>query len=191
MIASLIFPAVVAGLAVFFSSALVWMVLRWHDRDIQVLPDEAGFVEQLQHSDLSPGFYMWPNCATRGEHRSDAFKAKWKGGPWGTITVFAGQPHFGRNLAGSLLINICVALGIAVTIGLAAGGADASACSCAVQSIMLPAFIAGVAAYCLGGLCNDLFLGKPGRFIVTCVVDGLIYAVVQAVVLWAMWPASS
>jgi len=119
---------------------------RWHDRDIGVLPDEAGFIEDLQRREIPSDFCMWPNGESLGEHGSDAFKAKWKSGPWGTLNVLSGQPNFIRNFAGSLCINILVAFGIAVVIGLAAGGADASACDCAVLQIMLPACVAAAAA---------------------------------------------
>jgi len=187
-IPSLIIPAVVAGGAAFVASALVWMLFRWHDKDIQPLPDEAGFMDSLKKQSIAPGFYMWPNCTTRAEHGSDAFKARWSAGPWGTINVLGAQPNFARNLGGSLLINIVIAFGTAVAIGLAAGGADAAACQCAVREILLPAFLIGLVAYCLGGLCGDLFLGKPARFMLWCVVDGVLFAAAQAVVLWAMWP---
>jgi hypothetical protein len=46
-------------------------------------------------------------------------------------------------------------------------------------------------AYCLGGLGVDLFLGKPGRFMLTCTLDGMLFAATQAVVLWGMWPSAA
>ena len=54
-IPSLIIPAVVAGGAAFVASALVWMLFRWHDKDIQPLPDEAGFVDSLKKQSIAPG----------------------------------------------------------------------------------------------------------------------------------------
>jgi hypothetical protein len=54
---------------------------------------------------------MWPNCESLGEHGSDAFKAKWKSGPWGTLNVLSGQPNFIRSLVGSLCINILQCVG--------------------------------------------------------------------------------
>ncbi len=40
MFASLIIPCIVAGAAVFVSSAVIWMAVRWHDRGIQQIFDE-------------------------------------------------------------------------------------------------------------------------------------------------------
>ena len=47
MIASLIFPAVIAGVAVFFGSFLIWVVSKWHQEDFKPLPDEKGFLDAV------------------------------------------------------------------------------------------------------------------------------------------------
>jgi hypothetical protein len=187
MVASLILPAIVAGCAVWIASATIWMLLGWHGKDIRPLPSEADFVAGLGDHQLEAGFYMWPNCANRAEQGSDAFKARWASGPWGTINILGARPNFPRNLLGSLAINCVVAFGIAVVIGLARSG---GAVTCQGCQIFVPALIAGGVAYCLGGLGNDLFLGKQPRFMLTCALDGLIYALVQAAVLWLAWPAA-
>ncbi|MCP4839179.1 MAG: hypothetical protein GY894_07445 [Planctomycetes bacterium] len=103
------------------------------------------------------------------------------------INILGLRPTFARNLLGSLAINCIVAFGIAAAIGLARSG---GAVVCEGCQIFVPALILGGAAYCLGGLPNDLFLGKQPRFIATCILDGLIYALVQAAVLWWAWAAS-
>jgi len=193
MIGQLILPAVYAGVAVWLSSAIIWMFLRWHDKDIQPLPDEAGFIASIESQGIPAGHYMWPNCATREEHGSDAFMEKWSRGPWGTINVLGGRPNFARNLIGTLIINIVVAFGIAAALGLALGGVQCEAdalFTCSMCQVFVPVLILGAVVYCLGGLGNDLFLGKQPRFICTSVLDGLIYAAVQAGVLWWAWPVA-
>ncbi len=190
----LILPSVCAGGAVFIVSALIWMLVGWHNQDIKILPDEDGFVEALGQHTLKPGFYMWPNCADRAEHGGEAFKAKWKAGPWGTINILKGQPNFRRNLIGTLIVHLLVAFGVAMSIGLVLGGAQSGGgvlMACSLCQVFIPAFILGVAVYCLGGLGNDLFLGKQARFIGTSMLDGLIYAGVQAWVLWWLWPVGA
>ena len=47
---------------------------------------------------------------------------------------------------------------------------------------------AAILAYCLGGVVNDFFLGKPTRFIITSVLDGLVYSLVTASILAWLWP---
>ncbi|MDP7030254.1 MAG: hypothetical protein QF733_08540 [Phycisphaerales bacterium] len=187
----LIVPAVCAGGAVFIVSALIWMVFGWHNKDIQPLPDEDGFVQSLGGHELRPGLYMWPNCADRSEHGGEAFKARWKAGPWGTINILGGQPNFLRNLIGTLIVNLLVAYAVAVSIGLVLGGVELTGgvlLTCSMCQVLVPALILGAAIYCLGGLGNDLFLGKQCRFIGTSFLDGIIFAGVQACVLWWLWP---
>jgi hypothetical protein len=43
-------------------------------------------------------------------------------------------------------------------------------------------------AYVLGPLCGDLFLGKKTRFIMTQSIDGVVYALVTALLLTVLWP---
>ncbi len=50
-----------------------------------------------------------PNCENRPEHGSGAFKERWARGPWGTTSVFAGQPNVGRNLCGTWVSAGCAA----------------------------------------------------------------------------------
>jgi len=181
----LILPAVCAGGAVFIVSAIIWMLVGWHNKDIQPLPDEDGFVKSLGEHGLKPGLYMWPNCADRSEHGGEAFKAKWKAGPWGTINILGGQPNFLRNLIGTLMINLVVAYAVAVSIGLVLGGVELASgvlVTCSMCQIFVLALLLGAAVYCLGGLGNDLFLGKQGRFIGTSILDGLIFAGVRPLV---------
>jgi len=192
MVGQLIIPAVYAGAAVWVSSAVIWMFLRWHDKDIRPLPDEDALLKSLKEHGIPPGHYMWPNCATRAEHGSDEFKSRWTAGPWGTINIQRSQPNFPRNLIGTLLIDIVIAFSVAVSIGLVLGGVELGSgvlVTCAMCQVFVPALILGVAAHCLGGLGNDLFLGKQPRFIGTSMLDGVIYAAVQAAVLWWAWPA--
>jgi len=43
-------------------------------------------------------------------------------------------------------------------------------------------------AYCMGSLANDFFMGKPTRFIITCLIDGVVFAMVTAGVFAWLWP---
>ena len=82
MLASLILPAVVAGVAVFFGSFLIWMVSKWHDGDFQPLPDEKGFLDATKAHDLPRGFYLWP-MDTPEAMKTEAFKERWAKGAVG------------------------------------------------------------------------------------------------------------
>lgn len=192
MIIDLIFPSFVAAAAVFFVSFHIWMFIRWHDKDILPLPDEAEFMDNMSDRNIPPGLYMWPNCQESEGHGSPEFQAKWKAGPWGSINILGGCPSFARNLIGSFLVNWAVAFAIAVSLGMVIMKCPdpASCVTCPTCQVFVPALILGAAAYCFGGLGNDLFLGKQCRFICTTMLDGVIYAAVNAAVLWWLWPTA-
>lgn len=179
-----LWPAIlIASFSVFCASSIIWMLLPVHKKDINFLPDEKGFTDAIAPLDIRPGLYMYPNCQTAEEMRSDEFKARFNNGPWGIITVIGQRPNFPKNLLktylGFLFITVVVAYlaGVALPIG---------------ADYMRVFQIAGAAAllgHCTGGLANDFFLAKPTRFVITGFVDGIIYALITAGVLAAMWPA--
>ena len=185
MIISLIFPAVIAGVAVFFGSFLIWVVSKWHQEDVKTLPNEAGFLEAIKAHGLPRGFYMWP-MDTPEAMKTEAFKERWMNGPWGTINIRGAAPNFPRNLLFTLLVNVTLAFGAAVVIRMARGDA---AIDCQWCQVFTPALIMGIGAYGLGSLCNDIFFGKQPRFMMTTILDGIILGGIQALVLMWMWPA--
>ena len=190
MIASLIFPAVIAGVAVFFGSFLIWVVSKWHQEDFKPLPDEKGFLDAVKAHDLPRGFYMWP-LDTPEAMKTEAFKERWAKGPWGTINI-RGTPKYSRNLLLALLVNITMAFGTAVVIGMVLDGVkleSGTLITCPWCQIFTPALIMGIGAYGLGSLCNDIFFGKQPRFMMTTILDGVILGGIQALFLMWLWPA--
>ena len=191
MIASLILPAIVAGVAVFFGSFLIWMVSKWHQEDVRPLPDEAGFLDALKTHAIPRGFYMWPND-TPEAMKTEAFRERWQKGPWGTINIRGAAPNFPRNLILTLLVNIGMAFGTAEVIGMVLDGVNLESgalITCPWCQVFTPALIIGIMAYGFGSLCNDIFFGKQPRFIMTTILDGIVLGGIQALFLMWMWPA--
>ncbi|MCH2136499.1 MAG: hypothetical protein MK101_07950 [Phycisphaerales bacterium] len=189
-IAALIFPAVVAGFGVWIAAAIMWMFSGIHNKDVNPLPDEAGFLEHLKGQNLPAGQYMWPNCQDRKDVNSDAFKARWKAGPWGTLNIMSGQPNFLRNLIGSFILYTLIAFAIAAAIASVLNGVHGAEVlvTCTWCQVFTPSLILAAAGYMAAPLCMDLFMGKQVRFMITQSIDGLIYAGVTALVLTLMWP---
>lgn len=189
-IGALILPALVAGLGVWIAAAILWMVSGIHTKDVNPLPDESRFIDELRSHNLPPGQYMWPNCQDRKDVNSDEFKARWKAGPWGTLNIMPGQPNFARNLIGSFILYCLIAFAIALSISMVLNGVAGAAAlvTCTWCQIFGPAMILAASGYVLAPLCTDLFMGKQVRFMITSSIDGLIYAAVTAVLLAVLWP---
>ena len=45
-----------------------------------------------------------------------------------------------------------------------------------------------VLAYCAGSIPNAIFFGKPGRFVLTDFIDGLVYGLLTGAVFGWLWP---
>ena len=175
-------PVLIAAVAVFVASSVVWMVLPYHKADIRFMDNEEGFKEAIKPLDLAPGLYMYPNCADAKDMKSESYKERFEAGPWGVITVYPGKPNFGANLLKTFVMYLIISVFVAYMVSLAApAGAE-------YMRVFRIAATAGIMAHCLGGIVNDIFLGKPTRFVVTSLLDGVIYALVTAGVFAAMWP---
>jgi hypothetical protein len=175
-------PIVLSGVICFIASAVMWMALPHHKADIKPLPDEARAMDALTPLGLPPGLYMYPNCQGEEKMNSEAYKARWAAGPWGTINILAGQPQFARNLGATFLEMLVVALiaGYLASIAVPAGAE--------YMAVFRFVGTAGVLGFVMGGFATDAFLGKPGRFQLTSALDGIVYALLMAGTFAWLWP---
>ncbi|MCA9302664.1 MAG: hypothetical protein KC996_00930 [Phycisphaerales bacterium] len=182
-LAELWLPILVSGVAVFIVSAIIWMALGYHKPDIKFLDNEEDFDNAIRLLNIKPGLYMFPGCHGK-DLKSEAFQTRWKAGPWGIITIYPKAPSFAFNLLRCFLTYLAISAiaGYLAGIGLAPG-----------TEYMRVFRVVGTAAllgHCFGGLANDYFLGKPARFIITGLVDGVVFALVTAGIFAAMWPSA-
>ena len=146
------------------------MLLPYHKPDIKANPNEAEFDEAINKLGIASGFYMYPNCQNAKDMKSEAFKARWKSGPWGTINVMGHQPNFAMNLLKTFIAYGLITVMVAYISGMALGpGAD-------YMNVFRVVATAGILGHCMGALAGSFFLGTPTRFIVTCFIDGVIFA---------------
>ena len=181
ILAPLWLPILVSALAVFVVSAIGWMALGHHNADIKKLPDEGAFLDFMRSQNVPPGTYMWPGCGS-GDMKNPEFLARFEAGPWGSVNVTARKPSFARNLALTFLFYIVVGIFVGYITSLARDpGAP-------FLSVFRVAGAVGVLAYCAGGIPNALFFGKPLRFILTDLIDGIVYGVITGLIFAWFWP---
>jgi hypothetical protein len=177
-------PILVSAVVVFVASAVVWMVLPHHKKDVQMLPDEKAFIDHLKTLNIPPGTYMWPNCAAGEGMNSPEFQARFNAGPWGSLNVLAGKPSFARNLALTFIFYVVVSLFVGYITSLARmAGAD-------FRPVFRVAATTAILAYCAGSIPGAIFFGKPGRFIFTEFIDGVAYGLLTGIVFGLLWPAA-
>ena len=177
-------PILVSAFAVFVASSIAWMVLPHHKKDIKRLPDEAALTDRLQQLALPPGTYMWPNCSSGDEMKSEEFKARYEAGPWGTLNVLGARPNFGRNLSLTFVFYLVVGIFVAYIT------AEARPAGAGFMPVFQVAGATAMVAYCAGAIPGAIFLGKPGRFILTDFLDGVAYGVLTGLIFALLWPAA-
>lgn len=184
-IADLWLPILITCFVVFFASSIMWMLLPHHKKDILFLKDkEAPFFETLNALNLTPGLYMYPGC-DGADYKTDEGKAKWNAGPWGTLNVYPARPNFGMNLAKTFIAYSIITIMVAYITGInLAPGAE-------YMEVFRVAGTTAILGHCMGSIVGDTFLGKPKRFMITCFIDGLVYAMITAGILASMWPPAT
>jgi len=175
-------PVLIGAVAVFIASSIIWMALPYHKADIRFLPDERAFDEAIKPLDIAPGLYMFPNCASASEMKSDAFKERFERGPWGIITIMPAKPNFGLNMLKTFLSYLVICTLIAYVAGSTIpAGAE-------YLHVFRVCGACGLLGFCTGGLAGDFFLGKPTRFVITGLIDGVMFTLILAGVFASMWP---
>lgn len=181
-ISQLWLPVVVSSVVVFFASFLAWMVIGHHKKDIKTLENEKSLIDQLKQLNIAPGTYMWPGCCPGEDMNSEAFKARYDAGPWGSMNIVAAKPNFARNLILTFLFYVIVSLFVAYVTG------QARAAGAGFMTVFQVAGAAAILGYCAGSIPNAIFFSKPGRFVLTEFLDGLVYGLLTGVAFAVLWP---
>ncbi|NND60853.1 MAG: hypothetical protein HKN49_11360 [Gammaproteobacteria bacterium] len=178
---SLWLPIVAAAAIVFVASALVWMVLKWHDSDWSKLPDEEAARAAL--TGAAEGEYSVPYAANNAERASEAFQARCKEGPVVMLTVFPrGLPNMGKQLGLWFVYCLLVSWFVAylLTATLAAGTN--------YLQVFQVAGTAAFLAYAGGAVPAMIWFGQGKGRTVKDIADGLVYALLTAGVFGWLWP---
>lgn len=179
---SLWLPIIVSGVALFFASWVAWMLLPHHKGEWKGLPNEDGLMNTLKGAGIPPGQYMFPYAASPEECKSEAFKAKMKAGPSGTLTVFQGSCSAGQNMVCTWLLFTVLSFIIAYLAGQVLGPGET------FMKVFQFVGTAGILTYGSSGLLNAIwFHRKVGGDI----ADGIAYGLITGLIFAAMWPGGA
>ena len=176
-------PIVVAAVLVFVVSSLVHMVLGYHRSDYGKLSNEAQVMDALRASQVAPGQYHFPYCASMKEMGTPEAKARFAKGPVGFVTVMpsgvpAMQKFLGLWLGYCLLVSVFVAYLAGRTL---APGTP-------YLQVFRVAGAAAFMAYGLSQLVGPIWMGHRWGMTLKNVFDGLLYALVTAGAFGWLWP---
>ena len=172
-----------AGLFCWVASALIHVLIKYHNADYKELANESEVSAALGAQSPVPALYNVPFCTDMKLMGEEAMQKKFNDGPVAMIAVMPnGMPQMGKLLiqqilfflAGSCLIAYLAAMSIA-------GGAD-------YMVVFRQIFVAAFLTYGWAQIPYSIWLGHPWSNCIRYLIDAVIYAGVTAGTFAWLWP---
>lgn len=178
-------PILLGGIFCWVASALIHMLIKYHNADYKKLSNEDQVADAIRAGNTAAGLYHMPFCADMKQMSEESMQEKFNKGPIALISVFAnGMPPMGKLLAMQLLYFIigCVLIAY-VAIHSLAPAADFMT---VFRLVMVVSFLGF--GYAL--IPNSIWYGHPWSNSIRYLLDALIYAAVTAATFAWLWPAA-
>jgi hypothetical protein len=177
-------PILLSGIFCWFASALIHMIIKYHNADYKKLSNEEQVADAIRDGNTAAGFYHMPHCTDMKEMQNEAMQEKFKKGPIAMISVFEnGLPPMGKLLSQQFIYFLvaCVLIAYVATLSLMAS-ADFMIVFRLVMVISFLTFGYGLIPY-------SIWFGHPWAISIRYLIDAIIYgAVVAATFAW-LWPS--
>jgi hypothetical protein len=176
---SLWLPILLSGIALFFASFAAWMLLPHHKKEWIGLPNEDAIMRQLKSDNLIAGQYCFPYAATPEAMKDEAYKAKMKAGPRGTLTLWKEPPNMAVNLFCTVLFFLIANAVIAYLAAMVLSPGE--------DHMRVFRFVgtAGVLTYGTANILNGIWFGRK---MVADIVDGIAYGLITGAIFALLWP---
>ncbi len=173
-----------AGVLCWVASALIHMLIKYHNADYKKLPNENAVAKVLGEQSPEPALYTLPHCIDMKEMGDESMQQKFNDGPVAMISVLPnGMPPMGKLLGQQILFFIVGAglIGYLATLSLSAG-AD-------YMTVFRHVFVASFLTYGWAQIPYSIWMGQPWANCLRFMIDAAIYAGVTAGTFAFMWPA--
>lgn len=180
---SLWLPVVVSAVAVWFLSAILHMVLKYHRADHKALPGEEAVAEGLRAGSPGPGVYFLPYQADHSAMKDPAVRKRFEDGPVAIITVLRnGPPAMGKYLLQWFLFCFLVSFAAAYVARhtLAPGAAG-------LEAFRITATVAFL-GYGFGYFQDTIWKAVPWPNSLRGLFDAALYAITTGLVFRLLWP---
>jgi hypothetical protein len=180
---SLWLPVLLSAVFVFITSSIVHMVLRYHHRDYQKLPNEDAVRAAIRSGSPRPAQYIIPYCPSPKEMQSPEMKQKYTEGPLAVMNIIRpGIPSMGKNLIQWFVFLLVVSFFIAYV------AAHCIPLGAQYLHVFRVVGAVGFLAYAAGLVPPSIWMGKPWTITWKEVFDGLLYGLVTAGTFGWLWP---
>lgn len=176
-------PILVASVLVFAVSAIIHMVLKYHNSDYKPLSNEDAVRAAIRAGNPAPAQYVIPYCSDMKDMEKPEMQKKYAEGPVAVMNLMrSGKPNMPTYLTQWFLFLLAGSLFI---------GYIASH-SLAREATYLQVFrivgAVGFLLYGMGQMPESIWMGRPWKITWKNVLDGLVYGLVTAGTFGWLWP---
>jgi hypothetical protein len=183
LLGALWLPIVLSAVLVFVVSAIIHMVLKYHNRDYKQLPNEDAVRAALRAGNPEPRQYIIPYCSDPKEMEAPEMRQRFIEGPVGVLNLRRpGPPTMGPMLLQWFLFILVVSFFLGY---LAAMTVEPGAPYLKVFRVV---GVAGFLAYAAGQVPAAIWMGKPWSVAWKELFDGLVYGLLTAGTFGWLWP---
>jgi hypothetical protein len=176
-------PIILSAVLVFVLSSVIHMVLRYHNADYTLLPNEDAVRAAIRSGNPRPKQYIIPYCASPKEMEAPEMKRKFAEGPIGVLNLKpAGSSGMGASLVQWFLYALLVSFVVAYV------ASHALPPGAAYLEVFRIVGAVAFLAYAAGQLPAAIWMGKPWPVAIKEVFDGLVYGLATAGVFGWLWP---
>ena len=184
LISQLWLVILVAGVLCWLASALIHMLLKYHNADYSELPNEPEVIAALGAKKPAPALYTLPYCKDMKQMGEESMQKKFAAGPVAMIAVMPnGMPPMGKLLGLQVLFFIIGSALIAylATLVIPAGSE--------YMTVFRFAFVAAFLTYGWAQVPYSIWMGQPWSNCFRYFLDALIYAAITAGAFAWLWPS--
>lgn len=176
-------PILVSTVLVFLVSAIIHMVLKYHNRDYTRLPNEEAVRVAIRAGNPLPAQYIIPHCPDMKDMEKPEVQQKFIEGPVAVINLMKpGKPNMGTPLGQWFVLILMVSFFIAYV----------ASHTIPRGTVYLEVFrvigAIGFLAYAAGQAQGSIWMGKPWKITWKDMFDGLVYGLVTAGTFGWLWP---
>lgn len=184
-ISALWIPIVLSAAGVWVVSAIGWMLVGHHNKDVRILPNEDGFTNAVRTLGIPPGNYGFPRTEDCHKSMKDPeFMAKWERGPVGMVSIWPSKISMAKPMVLTFLVYLVVSMLIAYL------GWQTLPPGQGFLKVFQVVGTAGVLAYAFAFIPGNIWFQAYPRATLMSFIDGVIYGLLTGGIFAGMWPGA-
>ncbi len=176
-------PILLGTFLAWVASALIHMLVKYHNSDYQQLSNEHEVLSAIRNGSPALGIHTLPYCADLAEMNNPAVQEKFNKGPVAMLTVFPnGMPPMGKLMVQQISYFLfgCILIAYCATLALTPGS----------EYMVVFRFVSAVGFLTFGwaNIPLSIWYGHPWSTTVKYLLDAMIYGLVVAGSFAWLWP---